>query len=135
MTSSLFRKGGAFTTRARKPRAPREERPDPIAARELELFIDNDNDADLYRQQGLPILVNLAKKREKGKYDPIKAAKLYKYLADNGAKKYVRVHGGNERTFSPDTRREVARRFAKNFGLEASLGNYDKDFIKRNSRR
>lgn len=111
-------------------RKPRIETPDTAAARELKLLIDNDS--DLYRQQGLPILVNLAKKKAKGVYDPVKAAKLYKYLADNGAKKYARDLGGR---VSPDTRRETARQFARDFEDEAALGNYGLEFIKRNSRR
>lgn len=57
------------------------------AARELALFIEND--ADLYRQQTLPIITNLQKKFTKGTYDHAKAVKLWKYLADNGAKKYT----------------------------------------------
>lgn len=102
-------------------RKPRQENPDPIAARELELYIDNDG--DLYRQQGLPIRENLSKKYKKGVYDESKATKLFKYLADNGAKKYVQEFGGTPRMFSPDTRKEVARRFARDFTVEAGLGN------------
>jgi len=56
-------------------------------AYELALFIEND--ADLYRQQTLPIIINLQKKFTKGTYDPAQAVKLWKYLADNGAKKYT----------------------------------------------
>lgn len=111
-------------------RKPRTEMPDIIGARELKLFIENDG--DLYRQQGLPILVNLAKKKAKGSYDPVKAAKLYKYLADNGAKKYGKEYGGQ---FSPDTRRETARQLARDFEDEAAAGNYGLEFIKRNTRR
>ena len=46
------------------------------------------NDADLYRQQGKPIIDNLAKKMVKGTFDAEKAVKLYQYLADNAVKKY-----------------------------------------------
>ena len=53
--------------------------------RELWLYIDND--AQLYKQQGLPIIKNLMTKKAQGKYDSKLAVKLYMYLVDNGAKK------------------------------------------------
>lgn len=53
---------------------------------EIKLFAENDY--DLYRQQGKPIIDNLAKKMAKGQFDPAKAVKLYGYLADSAVKKY-----------------------------------------------
>jgi hypothetical protein len=55
-------------------------------ARELALYIENDG--DLYRQQTTPIILNLARKIKRGIFSHVKAAKLFRYLADNGAKKY-----------------------------------------------
>jgi hypothetical protein len=61
---------------------------DTVAAEELYLFIENDG--QLYRQQGEPILKNLVQKIDRGIYDSVKAAKLYGYLIENGAKKYAK---------------------------------------------
>lgn len=64
---------------------------DKDAARELELYIDNDG--KLYNSQYLPILKNLSKKFKKGKYDKKLAVKLWMYLVDAGAKKYADEYG------------------------------------------
>src|SRR5260221_6013500 len=93
---------------------------DETAATELELYIDND--ADLYRQQGQPILRNLANKAAQGKYNHVKAVKLYMYLMDNGAKKYARefAHQPSEwnQIFSAPTRKMAAEKFARSFETE-----------------
>jgi hypothetical protein len=60
-------------------------------ARELALFIENDG--DLYRQQTTPIILNLARKIKRGIFSHVKAANLFRYLADNGAKKYSAEFG------------------------------------------
>ena len=64
--------------------------PSPLFDYELiaEIKLAALNDADLYRQQGKPIIDNLAKKMVKGTFDAEKAVKLYQYLADNAVKKY-----------------------------------------------
>lgn len=88
-------------------------------ARELHLYCENDG--DLYRQQVEPIRKNLRKKMEKGIYDHEKAKKLWMYLADNCARKYVKEFGGGmpwHKMFSTADRREVAKEFADNFKLE-----------------
>lgn len=59
----------------------------PPEARELYLFTLSDG--ALYRQQGEPIIKNLARKKVKGVFKETLAVKLYKYLADNAAKKYT----------------------------------------------
>jgi hypothetical protein len=46
------------------------------------------NDGNLYRQQGRPIVENLAKKVAKGTFDSEKAVKLFGYLADSAVRKY-----------------------------------------------
>jgi hypothetical protein len=100
---------------------------DPTAARELELYIDND--ADLYRQQFVPIVKNLMRRRANGTYDPVKAIKLFMYLMDSGAQKYVREFGTRgqriDSMFNRATRLEAARNFRDSFETEAELGNYD----------
>lgn len=95
---------------------------DHHAATELKLYIEND--AQLYRQRKQPIELNLSKKWKKGTYDEALAAKVYMYLVDDGAKKYAKEFGGTwNKTFTPATRREVARQFAEEFTIEARLGN------------
>lgn len=99
---------------------------DKDAARELELFIDND--ATLYRQQYQPILKNLATKRARGIYDHAKAVKLFMYLMESGAKKYAKEYGGPganwHEMFNVPTRHAAAESFAKSFEVEDDLGNY-----------
>ncbi len=93
--------------------------------RELQLFIENDG--ALYRQQNLPILRNLALKKARGVYDSAKAAKLFGYLVDAGAKKYAREFaspGEWNRIFSVADRKEAARNFVRHFEVEHDLGNY-----------
>ncbi len=71
--------------------AKRISEPDLDAARELQLFAEND--ADLYRQRFTPIIANLARKRVKGTYDPEKSAKAYVSAADDAARRYQREFG------------------------------------------
>lgn len=102
-------------------------------ARELELFIENDG--QLYRQQYAPIIQNLMRKRNKGKYDFALSIKLFMYLADAGAKKYHAEFGTpgtpwNE-VFPKATRMEVAKSLAESFQAEAEAGGYDKTAVKR----
>jgi len=97
------------------------------AARELQLYIEND--ADLYRQQYQPIIKNLMLKRAKGIYDLVLSVKLWMYLVDNGARKYAKEFGVPNRPasdiFSRATRLVVAQNLAINFRAEANLGHYD----------
>jgi hypothetical protein len=64
---------------------------DHDAARELELYATNSG--DLYRQQALPIIRNLAAKIVKGTYDSALAPKAWMYLAEGAAKGYSREFG------------------------------------------
>lgn len=104
---------------------------DKISARELVLFIENDG--QLYHSQFVPIVKNLRLKMAKGVYDPEKAVKLWMYLMDAGAKKYVRDFGGGtwNLVFSVATRQEAAREFNQSFLTEARLGNYDHHLPKK----
>jgi len=107
---------------------------DADAARELAIFIEND--ADLYRQQFIPIVKNLMLKRRKGVYDREKAVTLFMYLMESGAKKYIKEYVvSSERPhdipridtmFNRATREVAARMFRDSFEAEAELGNYDR---------
>lgn len=106
---------------------------DKVTARELELFINND--ADLHRQQHVPILKNLMAKHGRGQYDHAKAATLFKYLVDNGAKKYAKEHGSAgakwHAMFPVPERKHVAQALRDDFEDEAALGNYDEYIPKK----
>lgn len=71
---------------------------DEHAARELELFIDNDG--QLHRSSFTPIIANLARKMKKGTYNPTMAAKLWAYHVKRGADKYVKEFGSRGDTVS-----------------------------------
>lgn len=115
-------------------RNPRGGEADEVAARELVLFIDND--ADLYRQQHVPILMNLWKKMKAGKYDHEKAVKLWGYLAESGAKKYAKEIGGDASSwssiFTPAPRRLAAAGLADDGrkSLEARAFDFQVDPVK-----
>jgi len=64
---------------------------DKDAAREIQLFADNDY--MLYQQRKRPILINLGKKYKKGTYDVNKAAKLWRYYVDAALQKYHKEYG------------------------------------------
>jgi hypothetical protein len=102
------------------------ETPQAIAT-ELKLFTENDG--DLYRQQTTSILKNLATKKASGKYDHDKAVDLFMYLAESGAKKYVKEFGGPEAswhdTFPKDIRQLVAAEWRDEFETEYANGAYD----------
>lgn len=102
---------------------------DQHAANDLYLTIESDS--DLYRQQGLPILKNLATKKARGIYNHDLAIKLYMYLVENGAKKYAKDFGGVwHDIFNIPTRREVAKMFVDRFEAEYELGDYsNKTFL------
>lgn len=93
-------------------------------AMELKLYIEND--ADLYRQQMEPIQRNLSKKHKKGTYNHELAPKLWKYLADNGAKKYTKEFDSAPSfgCFVPAVRKEVAQALADGYRVELEAGNY-----------
>ena len=85
-----------------------------IESRELKLYIDNDS--QLYNSRFMPIMKNLSKKMKKGKFDKKLAIKGFMYLVDDGAKKYVKDHGGNAKEmFSKKDRIAVASDLADEF--------------------
>lgn len=89
----------AHLMRHRKNPAPRAtavtSTGDAVAAHELFLFIVNDQ--QLYNSQGQAIIVNLQRKIKRGIYRPDLALKLWRYLADSGAKKYTYHHDAGKR--------------------------------------
>src|SRR3990167_6374029 len=89
---------------------------DQHAARELEVFIENDG--NLYRQMYTPIIKNLTTKVARGQYDHAKAVKGFMYLVDEGGKRDVNefhISGTWHETFNTATRRAVAESLAKSF--------------------
>ena len=103
---------------------------DEHAAKELFLWIENDG--DLYRRQYTPIIKNLVAKKARGVYDSAKAAKLFGYLAESGAKRYDEEVNGTPRFkgripsyFPKKVRDAVAEELRDRFEDEHELGNYD----------
>ena len=79
--------------------------------RELDLYIMND--VDLYRQMFMPIIMNIIRKIKRGVYDHARAPRLWQYLVDQGARKYVKEFGGTVRdTFPKQARIELAQDMA-----------------------
>ena len=78
---------------------------------ELKLYIENDG--DLYRQRLIPIVKNIQNKMKSGKYEHNKAPKLWRYLVDDGAKKYQKEFPGVK--FDKKVRDAVAEEFADEY--------------------
>ena len=97
---------------------------DPDAAREMEIYINNNN--DLYRSRHNPILKNLSKKHKKGVYDVQKAAKLFTYLIQDGMQRYAKEFGSGKwnTLLSTSDRKLLALEFAREALDEFNLGNY-----------
>jgi len=119
MTKTVWRRG-----------APNPGRPDEVAARELYLYITSDG--DLYRQQHLPIIKNLARKVGRGVYDKRLAVKLWMYLADEGARRYGKEFGSGYslQGFDKPTRFYVAAMLARDFMDKYRSGEYTDEFMK-----
>jgi len=100
---------------------------DEHAAKELFLWIESDG--GLYTRQYTPIIKNLVAKKARGVYDSVKAAKLFGYLTESGAKSYNKQVGdGVERIpsyFPKKVRDAVAEELRDRFEDEYELGNYD----------
>lgn len=98
---------------------------DEAAARELELFIDNDS--QLYHGYTTALHKSLANHVARGTYSHAAAVKGFMGLAEAGAKKYAKEFaspGEWHQIFTVPTRKMVAERFAKEFETENALGNY-----------
>lgn len=108
------------------------------AARELELYTENDY--DLYRQRTTPTIKNLARKKFKGIYNPKLAVKAFQNVTDVAAKKYIKEMGtgGGFGIFRPIERKYAAARLAKSFESEFKLGNYNQfkqKYLKKKRKR
>ena len=98
---------------------------DKEAAREIQLFADNDY--QLYQQRKRPILINLGKKYKKGTYDTHKAAKLWRYYIDAAMQKYHKEFGGRGKwsnLLSVPDRNVLALDYAIETKNEFDLGNF-----------
>ena len=96
---------------------------DATAARELELYIEND--ATIYKRRLLPAYKNLVTKMAREQYDSRKAAKLMMYTVNDAAKQYSKDYSQGEAIFDKKTKEMVADSLVKNFEAEAKLGNYN----------
>ena len=103
------------------------EAQDSDAVNELDLFIMNDE--DLYRQQFMPKILNLKRKMKKGTYDDELAIKLWMYLVDNAARKYVQEFGTPDQDvkdmFPKETRLQVAQILADREKENIEKAEYD----------
>tara|TARA_Y100001937_G_scaffold31896_1_gene45631 strand:+ start:404 stop:1222 length:819 start_codon:yes stop_codon:yes gene_type:complete len=96
---------------------------DATAARELEMYIEND--ATIYKRRLLPSYKNLVTKMAREQYDSKKAAKLMMYTVNDAAKAYSKEYSQGESIFDKKTKEMVAMNLVKNFEAEAKLGNYN----------
>lgn len=98
---------------------------DPVGARELELYIENEYAlVGAANSIGKAVMKNLAQKMARGTYDATKAWKGWMYLVDEGAKRYNREFGTKFGTgaFNKATREMVAVRLAEVFESEVKSG-------------
>jgi len=94
---------------------------DKNAARELELYIDNDG--ALYERRKA-FYSALDKKVKQGVFDKAKAAKLFAYFVKEGAIKYSKEYGGTySNNFSKPTRDLVAAHFVAGYMSEKGIRN------------
>jgi hypothetical protein len=95
-------------------------------AEDLLLFAENDG--NLYRQRGLPILKALATKKARGTYTHESAVKTYMYWADDAAQRYTKELGDSgeiwHKKFPKHDREQVAKAAVESFEAEYALGNY-----------
>ena len=101
---------------------------DESVVAELKSFTENDG--DIYRRTTTPILKNLTTKKAQGKYSSEKAVQAFMYLAEAGAREYIKQHGSPGdvwyEMFPINIRREAAREWRDEFEAEHALGNYDR---------
>ena len=103
------------------------EAQDSDAINELDLFIMNDE--DLYRRRFMPIITNIKRKMKRGIYDHEKVIKMWMYLVDDAAVKYVQEFGTPEQDvkdmFPKETRLQVAQVIADREKENIEQGEYD----------
>ena len=100
---------------------------DSDAVNELDSFIMNDE--DLYRRRFMPIISNIKRKLKRNVYDHEKAQKLWMYLIDDAARKYVQEFGSSgtdvKDMFPKETRFMVAKQLADRELENIKQGEYD----------
>ena len=100
---------------------------DSDAVNELDSFIMNDE--DLYRRRFMPIISNIKRKLKRNVYDHEKAQKLWMYLIDDAARKYVQEFGSSgsdvKDMFPKETRQQVARSISDRELENIKQGEYD----------
>ena len=100
---------------------------DSDAVNELDSFIMNDE--DLYRRRFMPIISNIKRKLKRNVYDHEKAQKLWMYLIDDAARKYVQEFGSSgtdvKDMFPKETRQQVARIISDRELENIKQGEYD----------
>ena len=103
------------------------EAQDSDAINELDLFIMNDE--DLYRRRFMPIITNIKRKIKRGVYDHEKVIKLWMYLIDDAARKYVQEFGTPDQDvkdmFPKETRLKVAEVISLREKENIEKGEYD----------
>jgi hypothetical protein len=95
---------------------------DAVAAHELYLFAIND--PELYRQRIVPVINNLRKKVKKGIYRADLALKLWRYVADDAAKRYTHGmygHGPGYGIFTVPIREAAARELAAHYASAVNV--------------
>jgi hypothetical protein len=104
----------------------RREEADEVAADELLIYLDNEQ--DIYRQKQ-DIADNLLRKIKKGVYSHVRAADLWMYVVERAAKKYAKEFSSSERDWSsifvPATRDAVAKELADRWYGNAKAGRPD----------
>ena len=100
---------------------------DSDAVNELDSFIMNDE--DLYRRRFMPIITNIRRKMKRDVYDHEKVIKLWMYLVDDAARKYVQDNGTPDQdvkdVFPKETRLKVAQVIADREKENIEQGEYD----------
>ena len=103
------------------------EAQDSDAINELDLFIMNDE--DLYRRRFMPIITNIKRKIKRGVYDHEKVIKLWMYLVDDAARKFVQQDPQSgmdvKDMFPKETRLKVAQVIADREKENIEQGEYD----------
>ena len=103
------------------------EAEDSDAVNELDSFIMNDE--DLYRRRFMPIITNIRRKMKRNVYDHEKVIKLWMYLVDDAARKYVQEFGSQDQDvkdmFPKETRLQVAQIIADREKENIEQGEYD----------
>ena len=101
----------------RKVRGNPARQPDEAVARELFLFIENDE--ILLTRRYPQFILNLERKMKRGVYDRERAVKLFMYLADEASKRYSKQFGdGKTHTADVPTRMLLAKMLRDRFESE-----------------